>query len=143
MIKYKHYIAEMLNKKLAYGWTYNDLSNRCGNTTRQNIHQILTMKAMGSLDSYRRLDIVFGSKVTFEQYRTQFKNLLLGIPNKLICKEVGMKSKKGLENILELRHVAQYDNYMALEDYCERLEIQSMEMRVQLEELGIGVANDD
>jgi len=135
MIKYKEYIASMLNKKLLYGWTYNDLSKRCGNTTRQNIHQILTMKAMGSLDSYRRLDIVFGNENTFEDYRKQFKGLLIGITNKEIAKEVGMKSEKGLENILECRHVGQYDNYMELEAYCERLE---METRMQLEELGVG-----
>ena len=110
----------MLEKKLAWNLSYRDISERTS-TTRQNIHQTLTMKAMGSLETYRELELIFNPRNTFEEYRRQFKGLLIGVTNKEVAKEIGMKSVLGLENILECRHVGQYDNYMALERYNEEL----------------------
>ena len=112
MIKYSDYISSMLTKKLAWNLSYRDISERTS-TTRQNIHQTLTMKAMGSLDTYKELELIFNPRNTFEEYRKQFKGLLIGVTNKEIAKEIGMKSALGLENILECRHVGQYDNYLA------------------------------
>ena len=120
MIKYSDYISSMLTKKLTWNLSYRDISEHAS-TTRQNIHQTLTMKAMGSLETYKELEFIFNPRYTFEEYRKQFKGLLIGIPNKDVAKAVGMKSELGLENILECRHVGQYDNYMALERYCEEL----------------------
>ena len=120
MIKYSDYISSMLIKKLAWDLSYRDISERTS-TTRQNIHQTLTMKAMGSLETYKELELIFNPRYTFEEYRRQFKGLLIGVTNKEIAKAVGMKSVLGLENILECRHVGQYDNYMALERYVEEL----------------------
>ena len=120
MIKYSDYISSMLIKKLAWDLSYRDISERTS-TTRQNIHQTLTMKAMGSLETYKELELIFNPRNTFEEYRKQFKGLLIGIANKEIAKEIGMKSVLGLENILECRHVGQYDNYIALERYIEEL----------------------
>ena len=120
MIKYSDYISSMLTKKLEWDLSYRDISERTS-TTRQNIHQTLTMKAMGSLETYKELELIFNPRNTFEEYRKQFKGLLIGIPNKDVAKAVGMKSVIGLENILECRHVGQYDNYLALERYCEEL----------------------
>jgi len=119
MIKYSDYISSMLAKKLVWDLSYRDISERTS-TTRQNIHQTLTMKAMGSLETYRELELIFNPRYTFEEYRRQFKVLLMGVTNKEIAKEIGM-SILGLENILECRHVGQYDNYMALERYIEEL----------------------
>ena len=120
MIKYSDYISSMLTKKLAWNLSYRDISERTS-TTRQNIHQILTMKAMGSLETYKELELIFNPRYTFEEYRRQFKGLLIGVTNKEIAKGVGMKSELGLGNILECRHVGQYDNYLALERYIEGL----------------------
>lgn len=120
MIKYSDYISSMLVKKIAWNLSYRDISERTS-TTRQNIHQTLTMKAMGSLETYKELELIFNTRYTFEEYRRQFKGLLIGVTNKEIVKAVGMRSVLGLENILECRHVGQYDNYMALERYYEEL----------------------
>ena len=120
MIKYSDYISSMLAKKLAWDLSYREISERTS-TTRQNIHQTFTRKAMGGLETYKELELIFNPRNTFEEYRRQFKVLLIGIPNKDIVKAVGMKSVLGLENILECRHVGQYDNYMALEKYIEEL----------------------
>ena len=120
MIKYSDYISSILTKKLTWNLSYRDISERTS-TTRQNIHQTLTMKAMGSLETYKELELIFNPRNTFEEYRKQFKGLLIGIPNKDVAKAVGMKSELGLENILECRHVGQYDNYMELEIYIEEL----------------------
>ena len=120
MIKYSDYISPMLTKKIAWDLSYRDISERTS-TTRQNIHQTLTMKAMGSLETYKELELIFNPRYTFEEYRRQFKGLLIGVTNKEVAKEIGMKSVLGLENILECRHVGQYDNYMALERYVEEL----------------------
>jgi transcriptional regulator with XRE-family HTH domain len=124
MIRYEKYRIELLNAKLFLGLSYREFANMT-TMTYQNMQQILTGKSMGSHESYRELEALFQPSNTFIEYTEQFKRLFeqheLTIEE--VANAIGM-CRLGLENIIECRHIGQYENYMRLEEYlCKLLEI--------------------